>query len=75
MAIALSEAGASNQRSPEENETRRRETKARGRTGETARQRDEADGSTLAELYEKAKQKKVPGRSKMSKDELRRAVG
>ncbi len=75
VAIGLSEAGTSNQQSPKENETRRRKTKARERKGETARQRDEAGGPTRAELYEKAKQKNVAGRSTMNKDELRRAVG
>ena len=75
VAIGLSEAGASNQQSPKENEKRGRETKQRERTGETAKQRQEGDGATKAELYEKAKKKDVPGRSKMSKAELEKAVG
>ena len=39
------------------------------------RRHDEADGRTKAELYDLAKRKDVPGRSKMSKAELARAVG
>lgn len=74
VAIALSESGASNQQSPKENEKRRRTTKQRERSGETAKQRSEGDGPTKAELYEKAKKQDIPGRSKMSKAELAKAV-
>ena len=42
VAIALSEAGASKQQSPEENERRLHRTKAKERRGETAR--DDAEG-------------------------------
>jgi hypothetical protein len=35
----------------------------------------DADGPTYEELYEKAKQHKIRGRSKMSKTELQRALG
>ena len=42
VAIALSEAGASNQQTPKENEEHLRHTKAKERRGETAR--DEAEG-------------------------------
>jgi hypothetical protein len=42
VAIALSEAGASNQQTPKENEEHFRRTKAKERRGETAR--DEAEG-------------------------------
>ena len=42
VAIALSEAGASNQQTPKENEEDLRHTKAKERRGETAR--DEAEG-------------------------------
>lgn len=75
VAIGLSEAGASNQQTPKENEKRRRETKQRERKGETAKQRKEGNGPTKAELYEKAKKQDVAGRSKMSKAELEKAVG
>lgn len=65
VAIALSEAGASNQQSPAENKHRLARTK-----------RQEAGaGPTKAELYEKAKRQDVPGRSKMSKAQLSKAVG
>lgn len=74
VAIGLSEAGASNQQSPKENERRRRQTKEKERKGETARQRKEGNGPTKADLYEEAKQQDIPGRSKMSKDELAKAV-
>jgi hypothetical protein len=42
IAIALSEAGSSNQQTPEENEVHLRHTKAKERRGETAK--DEAEG-------------------------------
>jgi hypothetical protein len=44
VAIALSEAGASNQQTPKENEEHFRRTKAKERLGETAK--DEAEGKT-----------------------------
>ena len=43
VAIALSEAGTSNQQTPEENKEHLRHTKAKERRGETAK--DEAEGS------------------------------
>lgn len=73
IAIGLSEAGASNQQSPKENAKRRRQTKARERSGDTGR--DRRDGPTRAELYERAKKQNVAGRSKMTKAELAKAVG
>lgn len=73
IAIGLSEAGASNQQSPAKNQSNERRTKQRERTGETAEDRDEG-GETKATLYEQAKKKNVPGRSKMSKAELEKAV-
>ena len=83
IAIALHEAGASNQESPKEN--RENLKKAKERRGDTAEARAEGkksthhrtrggDGTTKAELYEKAKGRHIPGRSKMSKDELERAL-
>ena len=98
IAIALSEAGASNQQSPQENQKRLRQTKAKERKGETAMQAKEgkdamarkgrersgsgsakhrtgrASELTRAELYEQAKKRDIPGRSKMSKGELSRAL-
>jgi len=83
IAIALSEAGASNQKSPGENQRRLRHTKANERRGETAQaeaegtrssQRRRRGGETRAELYREARRRDIPGRSKMSKSELERAV-
>jgi hypothetical protein len=134
IAIALSEAGASNRQSPRKNEDRRRKTKEKERKGETAEARKEGkraqdrtmNGATSAkvggksakspgvssasayakrqddrgqrgnsrsgserrgrpagrtprsksksELYEQAKQRGIPGRSRMSKSELARAL-
>jgi hypothetical protein len=45
VAIALSEAGASNQQTPKESEEHLRHTKAKERRGETAK--DEAEGRAL----------------------------
>ena len=73
IAIGLSEAGESNQNTPAENRHNRGRTRgneAAGRTG-----RDEAEGGrTKAELYDVAKKQDVPGRSKMSKAELEKAI-
>jgi hypothetical protein len=71
IAIGLSEAGASNRQSPAENRKRKAATTRREAKGETARDRDQ----TRAALYDKAKKQNVPGRSKMNKAELARAVG
>ncbi len=64
IAIALSEAGASNRQSPKENRKRLATTKRRERKAE----------KTRAELYQEAKRKNVPGRSRMNKQQLARAV-
>ena len=69
IAIALSEAGASNRQSPEENRRRLAKTK-RGERTAAARA-----GSTRAELHQEATRKGVPGRSRMTKAELQRALG
>jgi len=83
VAIALSEAGASNRQSPGENKRRLRQTKAKERRGETGQAETEGKRSsrshgsgdeTRAELYREARQRGIPGRSKMSKSELERAV-
>jgi uncharacterized protein DUF6496 len=87
VAIALHEAGASKYQSAAENKRNLRQTKAKERRGETYR--DEAVGkgghrrparggskgdATKAELYAEAKRRDIPGRSKMDKSELRRAL-
>lgn len=75
IAIALSEAGASNQASPSENKRNARRTRAKERKGETAMQEKEGAGSqTRTELYEEAKKQDIPGRSKMNKAQLERAL-
>ena len=85
VAIALHEAGASNQKSPKKNRENLGRTKAKERRGETAQARAEGkksarhrsrggDSKTRAELYEEAKRRHIPGRSRMSKAELERAL-
>ena len=44
IAIGLSEAGASRERTPKENRERLKQTKTRERRGQTANQRTEGDG-------------------------------
>lgn len=69
-------------------ESRGRKTPARGATrGETARRGTQqragaarrgggrASEKTKAQLYQEAKRRKIPGRSRMSKGELAKAVG
>lgn len=73
IAIALSNAGASNEQSPQENWRRLARTKAGERAGRTAQARKEG-GSTKAQLYAEATRKGVAGRSRMSKTELENVV-
>jgi hypothetical protein len=84
IAIALHEAGASKYESPQENKRNLRRTKAKERRGETYRDEAEghgrrgrgkaADGKTRTELYAEAKRRNIPGRSKMNKTQLERAL-
>jgi hypothetical protein len=89
IAIGLREAGASKYEREEENKKNLRRTKRRERQGETAKDEEEgrgkesrpsgrdqphSSGRTKADLYEEAKGKDIPGRSKMSKEELAQAV-
>ena len=83
IAIALHEAGASNQESPAKNRENLNKTKRKERRGETGKAAAEVKGSkcraggngkTRQELYEEAKRRDVPGRSRMSKAELERAL-
>ncbi len=64
IAIALSEAGASNRQSPQTNQRRLARTKRRERGA----------GPTRAELYAEATRKGVAGRSRMDKAALQRAL-
>ena len=73
VAIALSEAGASNRQSPQENRHRLAETKSRERRGRTAKAETEGT-QTRAQLYREAARKGINGRSKMTKSELSRAL-
>jgi Family of unknown function (DUF6496) len=81
IAIALHEAGASNQEDTKTNKRNLAHTKRKEHAGKTARDQQEGKGNKAASgaesksaLYEQAKRKNVAGRSKMSKAELARAV-
>ena len=73
IAIALREAGASKHQSRSEKQKALRKTKAKEHRGETAEARSEG-GKTRADLYAEARRRDIPGRSKMSKAELKRAL-
>ncbi len=81
IAIALREAGATNQESPQKNKANLRKTARRERQGKTAKARAEGEtqrrskepGRSREELYAEAKRRNLPGRSTMSKPELERA--
>jgi hypothetical protein len=76
IAIGLREAGASRYESEKNRENLKR-TKARERRGATEKDRSERDGGpkkTRSELYTEARRRRIPGRSKMSKQELERAL-
>jgi Family of unknown function (DUF6496) len=76
IAIGLREAGASKYESNEKNRETLQRTKARERRRATEkdRRRRTGDGKTRAELYAEARRRNVPGRSKMSKRQLERAL-
>lgn len=79
IAIALHEAGASEQEDPKTNKRNLSRTKRKEAAGRIARDRKEGAApairtETRSDLYKQAKQKNVPGRSRMSKAELARAV-
>ena len=77
IAIALHEAGSSNQQSPSKNKASLSRTKAKEGVGQTAEQEKEGRGAMAhnrAELYEQARKKDIPGRSKMSKAQLEHAL-
>jgi hypothetical protein len=77
IAIGLQESGSSKTQSPKEKKSALRHTKRREAGGETAKQRDERrrGAVTKADLYERAKKRHISGRSRMSKDQLRNALG
>jgi hypothetical protein len=74
IAIGLHEAGASKYESKEQNRKNLQRTKRRERQGETGQDTSEGHGVTRSELYEEAKRRNIPGRSKMDKGELKRAL-
>ncbi|HSK40174.1 MAG TPA: DUF6496 domain-containing protein [Arenibaculum sp.] len=83
IAIALHESGSSKYESPEKNRENLKHTKRRERRGETEQARSEGGGNrrsadgrdrTKSDLYAEAKRRDIPGRSRMSKDELARAL-
>lgn len=72
IAIGLSEAGVSRKQSPAKNRRSAARTQQRERSGRTAARR--SDGPTRKELYEQATRSSIAGRSRMSKDELAKAL-
>ena len=77
IAIGLSEAGASDRVTPEQNRHNLRRTKAAERAGRTGQQEAEgrsAPKSNRAELYEEARPRDTPGRSRMNKAQLEHAL-
>ena len=76
VAIALREAGSSNRESPRDNRRNLARTKAKERRGETAQTEAETGPrATRAGLYEQARKRDIPGRSKMTKAQLADALG
>ena len=74
IAVALREAGATNTATPAENRAALRRTKRAEKRDEVAKGR-QADGESRAALYAEAKRRELPGRSTMSRDALKRALG
>ena len=77
IAIGLHEAGASKYECKEQNRKNLNRTKARERRGSTQkdwRERHDGGQTTREELYAEAKRRQIPGRSKMTKRELERAL-
>ena len=74
IAIGLREAGASKYESKEQNRKNLQRTKRQERRGATAKGTSEGRDVTRSELYEEAKRRNIPGRSKMDKGELKRAL-
>ena len=77
IAIGLSEAGASDRKTPAENRRNLSHTKAaerRGETGQQAREGEDAPGHNRSALYAEARRRDIPNRSKMNKAQLERAL-
>lgn len=73
IAIALSEAGASNQQSPGENRRKLKQAETRQNRGRSASAKS-GNARTRSELYKQAQRAEIPGRSRMNKDELQKAL-
>ena len=73
IAVALSEAGASDRVDEDANARNLRRTKDQERRGITARDLHEGTSSRAA-LYAEARRRDVPGRSRMTKAELQAAL-
>jgi hypothetical protein len=75
VAIALSEAGESRSQSSSEKKHAQAHTRSKERKGQTAMQEKEGRGAkTRDDLYAEAKKRDIPGRSKMNRDQLERAL-
>jgi hypothetical protein len=75
VAIALQEAGAAREQSPSEKRRTLKHTKAKEARGATAMQEKEGKNAvTRDQLEEEARKRGVPGRSRMSKRELEKAL-
>jgi hypothetical protein len=88
IAIALDEAGASREKTPRSGGDGRRKTGGKQRSAAARRKPNERSGErggraggraaaqpqTRAQLYEEARRRDVPGRSRMSKADLERAL-
>jgi len=77
IAIGLREAGTSKYESKQKNRENLKSTKARERHGATAKNRSERGGNrepSRAALYADARRRNIPGRSRMNKHELERAL-
>lgn len=72
IAIALSEAGESNRRSPQENRRRLAKTKQNAKSEQAGQVRQ--NDLNRAELYKEATRKGISGRSRMSKADLHQAL-
>ena len=74
IAIALHEAGASRDETPAGNKRNLARTVAKERRAEAGREGGDGDGSRAA-LYREAAKRGLPGRSRMTKAQLARALG
>jgi len=72
IAIALSEAGASDRQSSAEN--RRRQTRRKERQGQASAASGGQESETRAALYQRARKAGIAGRSKMDRAELEKAL-